>query len=232
MFWIFLLGSFLLPPMFLSAVNAHSFFQKQNTRPTVKILESTEGKTYEKESRVVFKVQVSDKEDGESKYDEISPNRVLLKLEYLPSEKKKTLSRTSGLVDILNSNCINCHSFEGKRIGPSFYEINQHSQKEGVNVQEMVKRVKNGSSGIWGKAMMPAHPELSTEEIQRMISWINNPNTFQNTYYFTGIEGSVLLSPLEKGDFTSVRIIASYTDNGIDNENRMQGQDTIVIHLK
>ncbi len=155
------MGCFLLPPMFLFAVNAHSFFQKPNTRPKVKILEPTKVKTTKKRAELYIKVEVSDKEDGESKYDEISPNKVLLQTRISALKNKGNTSRTSGLVDILNSNCINCHSFEGKRIGPSFYRNKSAFPKRRVNVQEMVKRVKNGSSGIWGKAMMPAHPELS-----------------------------------------------------------------------
>ncbi len=54
-----------------------------------------------------------------------------------------------------------------------------------------------------GKSDDARSPGTFEEEIERMISWINNPNTFQNTYYITGIEGSILLNLLQrKGDLS------------------------------
>jgi len=63
-----------------------------------------------------FFIEVSDAEDGESKYQEIQTAEVLVKLRYIENSakasaylKQKKFSDTIGVMNMLVSNCFNCH---------------------------------------------------------------------------------------------------------------------------
>lgn len=213
-------------------------FPQSNNRPIVKIISPTDKSSYPSGTRVAYEISVSDQEDGESKYGEIPPNEVLLKLEYLeksgvPIENDNMIEGDSSAVTgILLSNCLNCHAFNGKLIGPSFYEISKHykdSSEQGL--QTMVGRIKDGASGTWGNMVMPAHPELPSAEIYEMVQWIMKNAGNENIHYYTGTEGSIKL-PLsvitEKN--ASFIITASYTDHGVENGQKLKGKDSVMIY--
>jgi hypothetical protein len=46
-----------------------------------------------------------------------------------------------------------------------------------------------------------------------------------NIHYYIGTEGSVILKPEKNGYL----LTASYTDHGINNSDRLKGQDAVVI---
>ena len=62
-----------------------SFYKNQmeNQAPVVKIISPKINSSYRENAQVAYKISVSDKEDGESKYQEINPKEVLLKVEYV-----------------------------------------------------------------------------------------------------------------------------------------------------
>ena len=111
---------------------------------------------------------------------------------------------------MMSSNCMNCHTFNSKLIGPSFADI---SKKNG-DVQQLIKHVKEGSTGIWGDIVMPSHPELSEEEVSIMVDWIMTCATEKNVRFYTGTEGTFSIQkPQTATDKTVVLLSASYLDN-------------------
>lgn len=204
--------------------------QNSNTKPQIKILKPSSTQIFKEGERVLYKIEVSDKEDGESKYNEIEANKVILELQYLPLEKKAETPE-KGLNEILSSNCLNCHLFKGKLIGPSFYEINRRYSFSDADSEEIIKRIKNGSSGIWGNPVMPAHPELTDEQISKMVAWINDKNVFNNTDYYTGLEGSILINNPGTSKPFSIKLTATYTDNGSENGQPLKNEDSIIIKV-
>ncbi len=214
-------------------------FPQSNHKPVVEIIAPNDKSSYPLGSRVVYEIRVSDKEDGESKYGEISANEVLLKVEYsdhtgLPIEKNKRIQdNPPGLTGILTSNCLNCHVFKGKLIGPSFYEINKHYEPTRSNVQTMAIHIREGSSGVWGNTVMPSHPELSNQEIQEMVQWIMENAGETNIDYYTGTDGSIKLAPpVDSAKNASFILTANYTDHGVDGGQKLIGQDSVIIHSK
>ncbi len=196
------------------------------------------GETYPLDSRVPYSLSVSDPEDGESEYEEIPRNQILLKVQYVAGDTLSTKpdhsQRTDpqGLLGIIGSNCLNCHAFKGKLIGPSFLEIFNKFRAGKLDLDLMASRIKNGSSGIWGPVIMPGHPELSDREIDEMLLWITNEGALDRVDYYAGTEGSFLLNKPagshEKGVFV---LTASYTDNGLAGEERLKGEDSITIRV-
>ena len=69
-------------------------------------------------------------------------------------------------------NCLNCHRFDDRVIGPSFAEIAQRYNYDMNQVMPLSKKVKSGGGGEWGAVRMPPHAHLSDLQIQLMVAWI------------------------------------------------------------
>ena len=151
--------------------------QSQNNRPVVKIVSPKNNSAISAGSQVHYSIIVSDKEDGESKFDEINSKEVLLQMKYLNDtltlERGKNIIEKDapGLAAIRTSNCLNCHAFETKVIGPGFNEIAKRYPSNPKNIGLLEKRIREGSIGVWGKVAMPTHPELTNEQIESMVKW-------------------------------------------------------------
>ncbi len=57
--------------------------QIENHAPIVKILSPKNNSSYSSNSAIPYEISVSDKEDGESKYQEINPKEVFLEIKYV-----------------------------------------------------------------------------------------------------------------------------------------------------
>ncbi len=214
---------------------------QQNTAPIVTIISPANNSTVPAGGPFHYSITVSDKEDGESKYDEINPKEVLLEVKYNsnPSTLTEALNKTvqndaPGLAAIRTSNCFNCHGFETKVIGPTFTDINKRYKPTASNMALLAKRIREGSTGVWGDVAMPSHPELNNTQIQNMVKWIMQNASGDAIHYYIGTAGSFSLKPPPgtSGDGAFI-LIASFTDHGINNTGqRLKGQGVAVIHVK
>jgi cytochrome c len=209
-------------------------FQQENQAPVVKIISPQNNSPFDKDASVTYKISVSDKEDGDSKFDEINPKEVLLKVRYLKNGKALPAnSQNNGLNVIMTSNCITCHGFNTKAMGPSFSDISKRYPTTKANIDSLVKRIKDGSTGTWGKEKMPPHPELSVSDIKSIAQWIMKNATDPNVNYYVGTDGYFRFkAEAQKGIY---QLTASYTDHGLKDvpgSKRLRGQDVIMIHIK
>lgn len=209
-----------------------------NNSPIVKIITPQNNSRYEWNTPIRYLISVSDKEDGESKFQEIPSGQVSLEVRYQPDTSKLsayiTLLRSDPgrLAVMRTSDCFNCHAMKTRRIGPSFLEIAKKYPPIAPNVKMLGKRIINGTSGAWGNVAMPGHPGLNEKEAQNIIEWFMQNALDPNFDYYAGIEGSLKLKPLtgKKGRGSYI-LIARYTDHGIKekaNEN-LTGEDIIVL---
>jgi cytochrome c len=223
--------------LILLSVLFYSFisFQQENQAPVVKILSPQNNSLFDKDAQIVYKIGVSDKEDGDSKFDEINPKEVLLEVRYLKGGKASPAnSQNNGLNVIMTSNCITCHGFNTKAMGPSFFDISKRYPATKANIDSLVKRIKDGSTGIWGKEKMPPHPELSVTDIKSIAQWIMKNATDPTANYYVGTDGYFRIKPdaPAKGIY---QLTASYTDHGLKDvpgSKRLRGQDVITIRIK
>jgi cytochrome c len=215
---------------------------QDNQPPVVKIIAPKNNSLFDSETQVNYTISVSDKEDGESKFDEINTKEVLLEVRYTGNKSKmppglnnRVQNDPPGLAVMRTSNCFNCHNFNAKSIGPSFYEINKRYPATPANVDSIIKRIRMGSSGIWGKEKMPTHPELTVAETKNTVQWILKYAAASDVNYYIGTEGTFRIKPplasKSKGDYI---LTASYTDHGLKNTpgTRLKGQDIVIIHSR
>ncbi|HEX3385234.1 MAG TPA: c-type cytochrome, partial [Mucilaginibacter sp.] len=195
---------YLITLIILAVLTAFSY-QQQNHAPVVKISLPANNASFSAGSPISYQVSVSDKEDGDTKYDEINVKEILLQVSYVKDKKKMTTILKSpvgddaqGLAIITRSNCFNCHNFNSKSTGPSFFDICKHYPPTKANIDSLVSRIKKGSSGLWpGKEKMPAHPELTDDEIRSTVQWVFKNATDPNTTYYNSTPG-VIRIPQDK----------------------------------
>lgn len=213
-------------------------YQQENHPPVVKIISPKNSILYKWDVPLNYTITVSDEEDGESKFEEIPSNEVFLEVRYLADTSKVTTELTSnkssqpGLAEIRTSNCLNCHAFNNKLIGPSFYEINKRYSDTKTKKELLEKHIREGSTGVWGKVTMPTHHELTIEETQKMVDWILKNGAEQNVSYYRGTEGSFRIkSPVAAQPQGFLVLVASYTDHGTKDKPKqnLTGQDAIIL---
>lgn len=234
-----------IPTAFIFLFNVIGYLQhaetkatiQQNTAPVVTIISPKNNSVFSAGSDVHYSVTVSDKEDGDSKYDEINTKEVLLQVKSISDTSlisgtnlQNVEKDAPGLQLIRTSNCLNCHGFENKVIGPSFADIQKKYAFNNQNVSLLAKRIRDGSTGIWGKVSMPTHPDLNSEQSENMVKWILS-SSVPGIMYYVGTEGLFRLSAANKSKV--YLLTASYIDHGINNTGpRLEGHDVSIIHVK
>lgn len=211
---------------------------QQNNPPLVKITTPEAGRRYPLSTVIPYLIEVSDKEDGESRYDEINNLEVYLNVRYVEDASQATHARKKanepdapGFVLLQKSNCVNCHDFNAPKIGPSYAEITRRYPASKTNETALAKKVLDGSIGVWGNIPMPAHPELTVEQAQQIVSWILQNTQDAKSDYYSGTKGAIRLTIPPGASPGGVFIMrASYTDHGAGKDTPLQGTDVVVIN--
>lgn len=69
-------------------------------------------------------------------------------------------------------NCFACHRVERNHLGPSFKSIaTKYADDKGVDAK-LVKKVLEGSVGVWGSTPMPAQAQVTEAEATTLVRWI------------------------------------------------------------
>jgi cytochrome c len=74
---------------------------------------------------------------------------------------------------IANANaCMGCHAVDRKLVGPSFRQIAERYKGDAGAEAKLVKKVKDGGSGVWGMIPMPAHQNMSDADVKSVVEWV------------------------------------------------------------
>lgn len=216
--------------------------QTPNHAPVIKIVQPVNHSICTWGSHVQYSVDVSDTEDGESKFQEIQSAEVLVRLKYAENSvlasaylKQKKFSDTAGLMNMMVSNCFSCHGFKTKLAGPSFLDINNKYPNTSSTREQLENHILTGSTGIWGKEVMPTHPELNAEVAQKMVQWILTYANDPGLNYVVGLQGVLLLNKPKTSSQAGVFIVtAFYTDHGTTDfpDRRITGSGQLVLKMK
>ena len=86
------------------------------------------------------------------------------------SEAAKKLSPGANL--IAGGDCIACHNEKVKTVGPSYLSIAQKYASNENTIKLLSGKIKSGGKGVWGDAMMTPHPNVSDEDLDKMVGYI------------------------------------------------------------
>lgn len=78
-----------------------------------------------------------------------------------------------GLDNAKKAGCLSCHAVDRKIAGPSYQDVAAKYKGVAGAEAKLIKKVKNGSSGVWGKMRMPANRgKMTDEEYKTTVRWI------------------------------------------------------------
>ena len=143
-----------------------------NTPPEVAFASPRDGDFFTPGQPVKYIVNVTDAEDGASsaKPDEFGV-RTLVSSTFVRADGKDA-SGDPGFAMMKASDCFNCHAIEQKVVGPSLVEIAAKYRGQPGALDASVKRVREGSTKIWGEIPMLPHPQHTTDEVTIMLRWV------------------------------------------------------------
>lgn len=223
----------------ITVLSSFSFQQQDNHIPVVEITAPVNGSTLTHGSILSYKINVTDKEDGTSKYEEITPGEVFLKVKYLASEKdvltylQKEKQLEKAFILMKQNGCLNCHSLQHKLAGPSFHDIATKYGATPATYEKLSEKIIKGSHGVWGDSpQMPAHPNLKKEEAISLARLVVQYGSDKNFDIYTGTDGAVQLNKNLSKTSSVLLLTASYLDHGIEMENRKDGKGVVKIYLK
>lgn len=216
---------------------------QENNAPEVEIISPSKNVTLESGSIISYSISVSDQEDGNSEYDEINNNEVVLTVTHFSdvSKVKKYInetvsSRSNALSVIASSNCFTCHKAKNKLIGPSFEEIANRYSPTLENKAYLTQKIKQGSRGVWSDVIMPAQPELEEEDISQILDWILKNAQDPNFTFYSGTEGAFKTNKQgrDRQDKAAYVLHVQYTDHGLngDLEKSKKGEHTVVLSVE
>ena len=70
------------------------------------------------------------------------------------------------------NNCNACHSPTGKLVGPPLAEIARKYKGQPEAIDKLVKKVRQGGSGVWGVIPMPSHDHVPEDEVKTIVTWV------------------------------------------------------------
>jgi cytochrome c len=141
-------------------------------------------------SKIKYDVKVTDKEDGSLEAGTIIKNNINFSIDYQTAGKKQLveewghqeqeMGNTKALVLMRASDCLACHDTHKKSIGPTFMDIAHKYNGDKSASVNLVKKVINGGSGVWGQIAMSSHPDLKIADTKVIIDYILNLNSEHN----------------------------------------------------
>ncbi len=89
-----------------------------------------------------------------------------------PSKPQGLVSTHGSQYWLDRSGCNTCHYYEEAMIGPSYRAIASRYENDPGTVELLTSRVKEGTSGVWGQALMTPHPHIDDSDLKHMVRYI------------------------------------------------------------
>src|SRR5262245_40063055 len=68
--------------------------------------------------------------------------------------------------------CAACHAVDKKIIGPAYQEVAAKYRSDKDAAPKLIKKVKDGGSGVWGQVPMPPNPQVPDADVKALVDWI------------------------------------------------------------
>ena len=68
--------------------------------------------------------------------------------------------------------CLSCHTVDTKLVGPAYKEVAAKYKSRKDAQAYLAKKIKEGSTGVWGPVPMPPNGTVSDEEAKTLAQWI------------------------------------------------------------
>ncbi|MBW3544734.1 MAG: ThuA domain-containing protein [Bacteroidetes bacterium] len=189
-----------------------------------------------------YAVAVTDKEDGSLASGQIAADEVALSIDYLKEgydkiaiaqghrEADASVAFVQGKRLMEGSDCKACHALDKKSIGPSYQQVAQKYKGDPKAVDYLAGKIIEGGSGVWGEAVMSAHPQLPVADAQEIVRYILSTGD-ENKVASLPLQGShVAKVPADAGKQGVFIARATYADKGAKGVPAAQAEEVLVLH--
>ena len=181
---------------------------------------------------VRYAVRVRDREDGSLQSGTIPARRVSVTAQYLkdgsPSGGAVTVQE-AGRRLMEGSDCLSCHQLNAKSIGPAYVDV-ARKYKDSAVTARLVRKIREGGSGVWGNVAMAAHPALTDEQASAMVAYIMSLADRPTSGPSLPVRGTYV-PPAGSGDAPQGAVVlrAAYTDRGASGMPAITKEKEIVL---
>jgi cytochrome c len=77
-----------------------------------------------------------------------------------------------GLALAQQRNCMSCHAETRPLMGPAFHDVAEKYASRPDAVAYLVRKISEGSSGVWGHVPMPANTQLTPDDAHALAAWV------------------------------------------------------------
>ena len=127
----------------------------------------------------------------------------------------------------LSMDCKACHKEEEASIGPMYIAIANKYKDDTKAMTYLQKKIVAGGTGVWGEVMMPAHPNITSEESRQITMYIQSLVNDKNKKPTLPPKGSIIAEANEPDNV--LVITASYTDNGAEGTIPLTGMKSVAL---
>ena len=68
--------------------------------------------------------------------------------------------------------CAACHAIDKKIVGPAYVDVAAKYKSDKNAVAMLSKKVKEGSTGVWGPIPMPPNDKVTPDEAKKLVAWV------------------------------------------------------------
>ena len=164
-------------------------------------------------------------------FDQLEKNNNVMALE----EEQRKLSPGALLIE--GSDCKACHNEKVKTVGPSYLSIAEKYPNNDATIALLGNKIKTGGNGVWGEAMMTAHPDLPDADAAMMASYIlsldgdDNDGPNHSEKYTLGIEALPLNFSEETKPTTGKGLVASLFTTDAETREAKAYKSTVIEYL-
>jgi cytochrome c len=189
---------------------------------------------------VRYAARVTDREDGSLARGTIPARRVRVTAQYQKSGNAATdttnatasngNANAAGRKLIEGSDCLSCHQFTRKSIGPAYIDVARKYHDDSTAVAHLVRKIRGGGSGVWGSVNMPAHPAITEQQARAIVGYILSLADRKTTGASLPPSGSYT-PPSGSGNEPNGAVVlrVSYTDRGANGMPPITKDKTIVL---
>lgn len=190
---------------------------------------------------VRYATRVVDSEDGSLRNGTIPARRVSVSAHYLkeglaPSgtpnvTRSNESAHATGRRLIEGSDCLSCHQLNRKSIGPAYVDVARKYHDDSTATARLVRKIREGGSGVWGKVTMPAHPTLTDAQGSAILAYIMSLADAKTSAPSLSDRGAYV-PPAGSGDAPQGVLVlrAEYTDRGANGMPAITKDKEIVLH--
>jgi cytochrome c len=180
---------------------------------------------------VRYAARVTDREDGSLRSGSIPASRVSVSAQYLKEGLPSSGGApATGRALIEGGDCLSCHQWNRKSIGPSYVDVAQKYHGDNRAISRLVRKIREGGSGVWGNVAMAAHPTLTNEQASAMVAYIMSLADPKTSAPSLPVRGTYV-PPAGSGDAPKAALVlrAAYTDRGANGMPAITKEKEIVL---